>query len=51
MADPIPQRPRFFGQHAEVTDQQLEHVMTLLEVLIRSVEGLRVDLKAARQQD
>ena len=26
VADPIPQRPRFFGQHAEVTDQQLEHV-------------------------
>ena len=40
---------RFFGQHAD--NIRLEHIMTLLEILIRSVEGLRVDLKTARQQD
>ena len=44
-------RPVFHGQHAEADSQRLEHIMTLLEMLIESVEGLRVDLKAARQQD
>lgn len=51
MPNKVPPRPVFRGSevdadqlHAEANNQRLEHIMTLLEVLIQSVEDFRKDI-------
>lgn len=52
MAEVVPPRPVFPSSeidadinHAKANNARLEHIMTLLEALIYSIEGLREDIE------